>query len=111
MEMVGGTLERLRTGWHALAGARGAPGAEAAAAFADLAARYSEPTRHYHDLQHLEEVLDTVGRFQDQARDSAALGLAAWYHDAVYDTRAHDNEEKSAAFARAAEIAASATPR
>ncbi len=73
-------------------------GAElAGATFADLTARYGEPGRHYHTLEHIAAVLDTLDSFGESP---PALLLAAWYHDAVYDSRAGDNEERSAELAR-----------
>lgn len=50
---------------------------------------YADPGRGYHDLRHLEEVLDHAEWLLDQAgaepRTRAAVRLAAWFHDAVYD--------------------------
>lgn len=79
-------------------------GVEPAAAyppFDRLVALYSEPHRHYHNLEHIAEVLKVIGKLGDLASDAGALYLAAWYHDAVYDSRASDNEERSADLARA----------
>lgn len=59
-------------------------------AFDELLARYGEPHRHYHTLTHVLDVLRAL------ERPSLALSLAAWYHDAIYDSRASDNEERSA---------------
>jgi predicted metal-dependent HD superfamily phosphohydrolase len=64
-----------------------------------LIARYSEPSRRYHDVRHLAQVLDAVDELADEADDIAAVELAAWFHDAVYDVRAADNEEQSALLA------------
>lgn len=64
---------------------------------------WDEPHRTFHTREHLRDCLfhleqerwggliDTVGR--------ARLSLALWFHDAVFDVRAADNEEKSAAWA------------
>ncbi len=94
-----GSLKVVRGRWlRALAPFGGAAG-PAEAAFADLAARYAEPGRHYHTLDHIAAVLDVLGDLGDS---STALPLAAWYHDAVYDPRAADNEGRSADLARAA---------
>ena len=58
---------------------------EAAAAVADdLVARYAEPHRRYHTLEHIGEVLAVLERL-DAQQD---VELAAWFHDAVYDPRA-----------------------
>ena len=70
-------------------------------AFDDLAARYAEAHRHYHTLDHVRAVLDAVNGIGTTAWNPAALELAVWFHDVVYDTHAGDNEEKSAAHARA----------
>lgn len=52
--------------------------------------------RGYHDLRHLAEVLDHIDALG--ATDNVEVVLAAWFHDAVYDS-AGDNEERSARLA------------
>ncbi|MBD2439066.1 hypothetical protein [Nostoc sp. FACHB-110] len=68
-------------------------------AFVKLVAAYSTPERHYHTLQHVEHVLNTVDVLQGYTRNLSAVQLAAWFHDVVYDNQAEDNEEKSADYA------------
>ncbi len=69
----------------------------------ELLARYAEPHRRYHTAEHVEEVLAAVDALRDLAADPAAVELAAWMHDAVYDPRAPAgaNEEASARLALA----------
>ena len=83
--------------WAALAGDSPTSRTEWAA----LVAAWSEPHRRYHDLAHLAAVLGLVGELGGAAADPAAVQLAAWYHDVVYDPRRSDNEEVSAERARA----------
>jgi predicted metal-dependent HD superfamily phosphohydrolase len=66
-----------------------------------LVAAWSEPHRRYHDLAHLAAVLGLVGGLVDHADDPDAVRLAAWYHDVAYDPQRTDNEQVSAARARA----------
>ena len=58
--------------------------------------RYSEPHRAYHTAQHLDECFSALEGASASAQLPGAVGLALFFHDAIYDTRAHDNEEKSA---------------
>jgi predicted metal-dependent HD superfamily phosphohydrolase len=44
-------------------------------------------------------VLEQVDRLHDDARNPDAVRLAAWFHDVIYDSRAKDNEERSADYA------------
>lgn len=83
-------------------------GGHNAALYADLVAAWSAPGRGYHDLVHLTEVLEHLDRLLDDLGnpvgrdvDVTALRLAAWFHDAVYDGAA-DDEERSAQWAEAA---------
>jgi len=69
--------------------------------WAAVVAAWSEPHRRYHDLHHLAAVLGLVGELAGAADDPAAVALAAWYHDVVYDPRRGDNEQRSAERARA----------
>jgi predicted metal-dependent HD superfamily phosphohydrolase len=64
-----------------------------------LVARYSEPHRRYHTLQHLAECFAAFDEIADLAEHPADVELALWFHDAIYDTRRSDNEERSAAWA------------
>ncbi|RYY64498.1 MAG: N-methyl-D-aspartate receptor NMDAR2C subunit [Comamonadaceae bacterium] len=72
------------------------------ALFDALLAAYAEPQRHYHTLQHLGECLDWLDRTRDAADRPAEVALALWFHDAIYDVHAHDNEARSADWARKA---------
>ncbi len=81
--------------WTALVG----KGRESVDSWARLLKRWSEPQRRYHGIRHLSAVLLFIDEFADHAEDPDAVRLAAWYHDAVYDPRTSDNEERSAVLA------------
>ena len=68
--------------------------------FNQLVAAYSERHRHYHTLQHLRECLAHCEAAASLALHPAEVELALWFHDAVYDPRRDDNEERSAEWAR-----------
>ena len=97
-EATGGYQQTLSARWSATLPAR-VDRAVAATAGADLLGRWSEPHRHYHTVAHLTAMLDVVDANADLAADPDAVRLAAWFHDAVYDPRAADSEERSAALA------------
>ncbi len=89
-------LGKARKHWAALVSALGSPkGSEAV--LKDLLARYGEPHRAYHNLAHIVAMLDEL----ELVRESdPAIALAIWFHDAVYDPKAKDNEERSATLAK-----------
>ncbi len=68
--------------------------------FTQVAAQYGENGRFYHNLHHIEAVLDHIQPFLSGVQNKMALQLAAWFHDVVYDAKRHDNEKKSAEYAR-----------
>ena len=70
------------------------------ALFAQLTAAYAEPQRHYHTLQHLGECLALFDDARTLAAHPAEVELALWFHDAIYDIKGHDNEQRSADWAR-----------
>lgn len=61
--------------------------------------RYSEPHRHYHTLAHLDFLLSQLNEVKEQISDWDTILFSVFYHDIVYSTTAHDNEEKSAELA------------
>jgi len=67
----------------------------------ELEAAYADPARGYHDTRHLAEVFARLDELAEVPHDRDAVLLAAWFHDAVYDGRAGD-EERSAEWAEAA---------
>jgi predicted metal-dependent HD superfamily phosphohydrolase len=66
---------------------------------------YGAPRRAYHDVAHLRAVLDTLATIasapDDHCDDTGAVELAGWFHDAVLEPLAHDNEARSADLAAA----------
>lgn len=65
-----------------------------------LEAAYAEPHRRYHTRRHIEQcltLLDEVPDLMDSERQ--VLTYAIWWHDAVYDPMAKDNEAQSAQMA------------
>ncbi len=101
LEVTEADLRLLADGWRSLACAHG--GVEGAERWLDVLTRhYSAPGRHYHNLHHVAEVLRLLAQFEAEAADYDALRFAAWFHDAVYDTRSKTNEEESAALAASA---------
>ena len=67
--------------------------------FNQIVLAYSTPNRFYHNLEHIHQVLEIIQTLEYQTQDLKTIQLAAWFHDIVYDTKAKDNEEKSANYA------------
>lgn len=80
--------------WHLLS--LGPPGHDV---WDDLNRRYAEPHRAYHTLFHLEECFARFEEAEPLAERPGEVLVALWYHDAVYDTHAADNEARSAELA------------
>ncbi|MEM7592390.1 MAG: hypothetical protein AAF383_12855 [Cyanobacteria bacterium P01_A01_bin.83] len=64
--------------------------------FANLIKAYSDQKRHYHNLYHLQHILDSLTEVQGLIVHFPALQLCAWFHDYIYDPQAIDNEMESA---------------
>ena len=91
------------TAWQSLALA------DTGAALRDeLCAAYAQPQRHYHTQQHLSECLALWQQLQAHAQHPGEVALALWFHDAVYEVKASDNERRSADWALRALLAAGA---
>jgi predicted metal-dependent HD superfamily phosphohydrolase len=75
--------------------------ADADVALADVLGRHREAHRRYHGVRHVTWVVRHVRELAGEValHDEAAVVAAAFFHDAVYDPRATDNEEQSARLA------------
>lgn len=91
--------EALRRKWHELLAAWSVNPAQANRTFEDVCRQYSGPGRFYHALDHVENVLGIVEGLGSRARNLNTVKLAAWLHDVIYDSRASDNEQRSADYA------------
>ncbi|MFF7847123.1 hypothetical protein ACFZDF_05990 [Streptomyces sp. NPDC007910] len=101
--------------WNAtlLAARAGREGPDPAPYGRNLLARWAEPQRRYHTVDHLRAVLDRVDELTDQGGEGGELELvrlAAWFHDAVYRPDRSENEERSALLAEKALTEAGLTP-
>jgi predicted metal-dependent HD superfamily phosphohydrolase len=70
--------------------------------YLELDRRYREPHRHYHAWPHILACLGELEAARPLSPHPQALELAIWFHDAMYEPGAPDNEDKSARLARAA---------
>lgn len=93
----------LRIAWTSIA----PPSPRSDEVYEDLIGRHRQPHRRYHGVHHIVWTLRHIRRLEggidgcrsDPTYDPAAVAAAAFFHDAVYDPRADDNEERSAVFA------------
>jgi len=56
---------------------------------------YSDTGRHYHNLQHLENLLIQLQEVKDKILNWDALVFSIFYHDIIYKPTKNNNEEKS----------------
>ena len=89
----------LRQNWHDLLRTWGVPPIQADRTFEEIAQAYSGSGRFYHTLDHVLAVLATVESLATHAINLNAVKLATWLHDVIYDSKASDNEERSAQYA------------
>jgi predicted metal-dependent HD superfamily phosphohydrolase len=75
-----------------------------------LITAWSAPIRYYHTLHHLSECLTLAEQWLPSAQAPAELEMAIWFHDAICDPGADDNEARSATWAVQALHAAGVNP-
>lgn len=91
----------LKNTWFALVQRYTADKARATDCWLEIETAYRTAERHYHNLDHLAQLLAALTAVQDQVSDWDAVLFALYYHDVVYDVLARDNEAQSAVLAAA----------
>lgn len=61
---------------------------------------YSLKKRHYHTLQHLENLLQQLNEVKAHIKNWNTVLFSLYYHDVIYNALKRTNEEKSAEFAQ-----------
>ena len=61
--------------------------------------QHSKKKRHYHTLQHLENLLMQLDAVNSEIENRDAILFSLYYHDIIYNSLKSDNEEKSAKLA------------
>lgn len=60
---------------------------------------YNQPWRYYHTLVHIDNCLTKFDEIRHLLKDPDSVELAIWFHDAIYEFWADDNEGMSASLA------------
>ncbi|WP_136415072.1 hypothetical protein [Herbaspirillum sp. ST 5-3] len=89
----------LRARWQALMTHLASDRAAADSAWEVLVKHYAEPHRAYHNLSHIMALLRHADAERAHMARPEVVELAIWFHDLIYDTRAMDNEQRSASWA------------
>lgn len=66
--------------------------------FKRLVYYYNQPGRYYHTLEHIQYCLNKLNEIRHLVsdQDQNIIELAIWFQDAIYESWADDNEERSA---------------
>jgi predicted metal-dependent HD superfamily phosphohydrolase len=91
--------EFLQQQWNQLCAGYESPLLARHAAFALLREKYAEKHRAYHNLSHIRALLEHAESFRHELESYDTVAFAIWFHDAIYNTKRNDNEEKSAELA------------
>ena len=67
--------------------------------FSNILQHYSEKDRHYHNLTHIQKMLDFSFMYEDKIQDIDTLQVAIFYHDIIYNSLSKNNEIDSATLA------------
>jgi predicted metal-dependent HD superfamily phosphohydrolase len=65
----------------------------------EIEKHYTSKKRHYHTLQHLDNLLTQLTEVKDEIQNWNTILFTLYYHDIIYNSLKSDNEEKSAELA------------
>jgi len=65
-----------------------------------LSKHYTQKSRHYHNLTHLENMFNELDKWKGEIEDIEILQFSIFYHDIIYKSTRKDNELRSAEVAK-----------
>lgn len=89
-------IAEIKQHWMQLASKTGATSEVALAGIEKIIRQYSAAGRHYHNLEHLSNLLCLQQQYAPLIIDNDSLLYAIFFHDIIYSVTHKDNEEKSA---------------
>jgi len=66
----------------------------------EISSMYSDKSRHYHTLVHLFNLISNLKKVKHDIHDWETVLFAVFYHDIIYKSIGHSNEEESAEHAK-----------
>ncbi len=94
-------MSTLRSAFHDMLYRYAVTAHEAHVLWREVVIAYGTDDRHYHTLQHLEDIQSSMNEVWPQLDDPDAVLLAIVYHDIIFQATCCDNEERSAELMRA----------
>ncbi|MCS3529621.1 hypothetical protein [Chryseobacterium sp. JUb7] len=66
----------------------------------EIEKKYAEKGRHYHNLNHLENMFAELESVKNKIENFNILSFSVFYHDVIYNASSKNNEENSADFGK-----------
>ncbi|HEX6431937.1 MAG TPA: hypothetical protein VF008_29800 [Niastella sp.] len=67
--------------------------------YREIERKYTSSRRHYHNLQHIQALLQFCETYAGQLQDRDVVAFSVFYHDIIYNVLRKDNEPRSARLA------------
>ena len=64
--------------------------------WSEIEKNYSSKSRHYHNLEHIINMLNELKKLESEIEDLDTLLFSIYYHDIIYKSTKSDNEHQSA---------------
>jgi predicted metal-dependent HD superfamily phosphohydrolase len=92
-------LDNIRALWHQLAGKYSNDKVLIDQFFREIERKYTSSRRHYHNLHHIQALLQFCETYAGQLQDPDVVAFSVFYHDIIYNVLRKDNEPRSAGLA------------
>jgi predicted metal-dependent HD superfamily phosphohydrolase len=91
--------DNIRAVWDQLAGKYSNDKVLIDRFFREIERKYTSSRRHYHNLHHIQALLQICETYAGQLQDRDVVMFSVFYHDIIYNVLRKDNEPRSAGLA------------